>query len=536
MRGGPRRALGLFRSRSGAFGSSGLVSEAGKVYLVGAGPGDLDLVTLKARNLVESCDVIVSDNLVNPALLRQAPDGCEQIDVGKEPGRHTVGQEEICKVLVEKAQLGKRVLRLKGGDPFVFGRCAEEMKALEEAGVPYEVVPGVTAALGCAAYAGIPLTHREHGSSISFLTGHEDVEKESLRVDFGKFADAGGTLCIYMGMGKLEEIVDKLLAGGLSEDRPAAVVSDGSLPTQRKVISTLGNLVRNVGSAGLVAPAVIFVGNAVGLARDEDWFSSRPLFGKRIAVTRAVAQAGRLKKLLSEAGADVLELPLIEVRPLREKEVVTEVFVDVATYEWIVFTSPNGVREFFELFFLAFSDLRSFGPMRIACVGKATALEVEKLRLEVELVPDDATAESLAKAMVKTDSLDSANVLVVTGNRNRDVLVDMLETAGHAIVDTLPVYETDFADVAGAPDLDRFRREGAHAVVFASSSAVLSYVEQEEDLVFEETAHRPLHCSIGPLTSQTLRENDLSVDLEASESSLESIVDALSDRLSKEAP
>ena len=507
------------------------MSETGKVYLVGAGPGDLGLVTVKARDLIASCDVIVHDNLVNPALLRQAPDNCEQIDVGKQPGRHTVEQDEICGILVEQARAGKRVVRLKGGDPFVFGRCAEEMTALDDAEVPYEIVPGVTAALGCAAYAGIPLTHRDYGSSISFLTGHEDVEKEALQLDFGKFAAAGGTICVYMGMGKLEEIVEKLLAGGLSEDRPAAVVSHGTLPTQQKVLSTLADLVRDVRAADLTTPAVIFVGNAVGLAREEKWFSDRPLFGKRIVVTRASGQAGRLKGLLEEKGSEVLELPLIEVRPIRDKAIVTEVFADVATYEWIVFTSANGVREFFDLFFLAFSDLRSFGPMRIACVGKATAKEIEKYRLEVELVPDKATAEDLAKALVETDSLDSANVLVVMGNRNRDVLVEILETAGRAIVDTLPVYETDFADVTRAPDLERFRREGADAVVFASSSAVLSYVEQEEDLAFEESARRPIHCSIGPITSQTLRENDLSVDLEAPESTLDAVVVALAERL-----
>ncbi|MBT7742741.1 MAG: uroporphyrinogen-III C-methyltransferase, partial [Opitutae bacterium] len=231
------------------------MSVSGKVFLVGAGPGDLDLVTVKAMRLVSSCEVVVYDNLVNPRLLEKVSEDCERIDVGKQPGRHTMPQEEICKLLVEKAREGKRVLRLKGGDPFVFGRCAEEMTVLDEAEVPYEIVPGVTAALACAAYAGIPLTHRDFGSSIAFLTGHEDLEKESLRVDFAKFAATGGTLCVYMGMGKIREIADKLLDGGLSEDRPAAVVSQGTLSAQRKVLTTLGSLVDDVEKAGLVAPA-----------------------------------------------------------------------------------------------------------------------------------------------------------------------------------------------------------------------------------------------------------------------------------------
>lgn len=503
------------------------MSETGKVYLVGAGPGDLGLVTVKAERLVKTCDVLVYDNLVNPALRRKAGPDCEQIDVGKRPGRHTMPQEEICRLLVQKSSGGKKVVRLKGGDPFVFGRCAEEMTALAEAEVPYEIVPGVTAALACAAYAEIPLTHRDFGSSISFLTGHEDVTKESLRVDFGKFAAAGGTLCIYMGMGKLEEIVEKLLAGGLSEDRPAAIVSRGTLGGQQKVLSTLADLPAEARKAELAAPAVIFVGNAVGLADEKDWFSDRPLFGRRIAVTRAGSQAGKLKGLLQALGADALELPLIEVLPSYDKATVSEVFADIATYEWIVFTSANGAREFFNLFFRAYKDLRSFGPMRVACVGAGTAREVEKFRLEVELTPEKSTAEDLARALVATDSLDSANVLVVTGNRNREVLVKMLEEVGRAIVDVLPVYETDFADVSQAPDYERFRREGADAIVFASSSSALSYVEQEEDLALEEGARRPIHCSLGPITSQTLRENDLSVDFEAPEASMESLVEGL---------
>ena len=503
------------------------MSDSGKVFLVGAGPGDLDLVTVKAMRLVSSCEVVVYDNLVNPRLLEKVSEDCERIDVGKQPGRHTMPQEEICKLLVDKAREGKRVLRLKGGDPFVFGRCAEEMTVLDEAEVPYEIVPGVTAALACAAYASIPLTHRDFGSSIAFLTGHEDLEKESLRVDFAKFAAAGGTLCVYMGMGKIREIVDKLLDGGLSEDRPAAVVSHGTLSAQRKVLTTLGALVDEIEKTGLVAPAVIFVGNAVGLAQQKDWFSDRPLFGRRIVVTRAREQAGKLKVMLEKAGAEVLELPLIEVKPACDKEVVAEVLSCIASYEWVLFTSANGVREFFNLFFRAFQDIRSFGPMRIACVGAATAKEVEKFNLEVELIPEDSTAENLAKALVDTDSLDSANVLVVTGNRNREVLVKLLEEIGRAIVDVMPVYETDYADVEKAPALDHYRSHGADAIVFTSSSTVDSYSEQEDILTLCEGARKPIHCSIGPITSESLKENGLSVDLEASESSLEAVVETL---------
>jgi len=503
------------------------MSALGKVYLVGAGPGDPGLITTKALGLVETCDVLVYDNLVNRDFLKKTSKGCEQIDVGKKPGRHAVEQEMICQTLVDKARSGKLVVRLKGGDPFVFGRCAEEMTFLDEAGISYEVVPGVTAALGCAAYAGIPLTHREYGSSISFLTGHEDIEKEALRIDFGKFAAAGGTLCVYMGMSKLAEIVDKLIAGGLPATKPAAIVSNGTLPSQTKVLGPLEQLPELAEAEGMESPAIIFVGNAVGLAGSEEWFEDRPLFGRRFVVTRPVDQNSRLKKLLEDKGAEVLELPLIRILPTEDRKLVAEAFAGIATYEWIVFTSSNGAREFFNLFFRAFGDIRSFGPMRVACVGEATAEVVRGFNIDVELIPIVSTAEDLAQSLVATESLDSANVLVITGNRNREILVSLLESIGHAIVDTLSVYSTDFADVSESADLPAFREKGADAIVFNSSSAALSYVEQEEDLVLEEGASEPLLCSMGSQTSATIVENGLTVGIEAQTPSLEAMVDSL---------
>jgi len=499
----------------------------GRVFLVGAGPGDVRLITLKASELIKTCDVLVFDHLANSELRKGVPIGCEQINVGKSPGRHTMEQEEIGKILVQKAREGKKVVRLKGGDPFVFGRCAEEMIVLNEEGIAFEIVPGVTAALACAAYAGIPLSHRDYGSSISFLTGHEDIEKESLRVNFRKFAEVGGTLCIYMGMGKLEEIITKLLKGGLPPDKPAAIVSQGTLPNQRKVVSTLDQIVDDAKKAKLEAPAIIFVGNAIGLTSRNNWFEDRPLFGKRIVVTRPVGQVSRLKDLLEKKGAEVLELPLIKILPPENKKLIAETFAGIATYEWIVFTSANGAREFFDVFFKAFGDIRSFGPMRVACVGEATAEVVRKFNLEVELIPDRSTGEDLAQALVATESLDSANVLVVTGNRNREVLVGLLESVGHAIVDTLPIYQTDFADVMEAPDLAQYCQNGADAIVFTSSSTALSFVEQEEDLKIENDARKPMLCSFGPETSKTLLENDLEVSLEIENPSVDSMVDAL---------
>lgn len=508
----------------------------GIVYLVGAGPGDPGLLTLKARSLIETCDVLVFDHLANRRLHDWASPECERIDVGKSPGRHTMEQSEIGEILVQKAKDGLRVVRLKGGDPFVFGRCAEEMLTLDKAGITYEVVPGVTAALACAAYAGIPLSHRDFGSSISFLTGHEDVAKESLRVNFSKFAEVGGTLCIYMGMSKMEEIVDKLIAGGLPEDRPAAIVSHGTLPRQQKVLAPLKDLVSRAKEEQLGAPAIIFVGNSIGLARSATWFEQKPLHGRRFALTRASGQQSKMREALEAQGAEVLELPLIKVEPSEDRTLIAEVMAGIATYEWVVFTSANGAREFMKLFFRAFADIRSFGPMRIACVGKSTAEVFQALQLNVELIAKDSTAEGMAKELVATDSLDSANVLVVSGNRNREIMVDILEGVGRAIVDTLPVYETDFSDVLDAPDFEKFKKEGADAIIFTSSSTALSYVEQSDDIVLGENARLPMLCSFGPQTTRTLEENEMIVGLESSHPSIEGLTYSLIEHFSGPSP
>ena len=510
-----------------------MISKKGKVFLVGVGPGDPNLATLRTREIILKSNVLVYDHQINPEFRKWASPECEQIDVGNSSGRDTVDQDEIGKILVNKASDELLVVRLKSGDPFVFDRCAEEMLALDDAGIDYEIIPGVTAALASAAYAGIPLSYPDYGASISFLTGHEDVTKESLRVDFAKFADSGGTLCIYMGMSKIEEIVKSLVRGGMPQDKPAAIVSNGTLPTQRHMRCNLGDLVKRSQSSDLKATAIIFVGDAVGLSFRKIWFEDRPLFGRRIALTRSSSQNSNMKRKLEKLGAEVLELPLIEILPTEDRTLVAEAFSGIATYEWVIFTSANGAREFMRLFFLAYGDIRSFGPMRIACVGEATAAIFRAYSLDVELIPKVSSAENLAQELVATDSLDSANILVITGNRNREVMVNILETVGHAIVDVLPLYETDFCDISKAEDLEDFRTKGADAIIFTSSSTALSYVEQEEDLILEKTAQAPVFFSFGPETSKTLEENNLDVAAESDQPSMDSMVKSLISRFSK---
>jgi uroporphyrinogen III methyltransferase/synthase len=475
--------------------------------------------------------VLVYDRLVNPELRAWVKPGCELVYVGKDPHLHAIPQDQIEDLIVARAKAGKIVVRLKGGDPFIFGRGGEEAQRLARDGVAFEIVPGVTAALAAAAYAGIPLTHRDFASSLCFITGHEDQEKHALRVELQKFANLGGTLCLYMAMGQLERITGELLAGGLAAKTPAAVVQWATTARQKTLFTTVGELVAAVAQAGLGAPAVVIIGAAVTAARGIGWFQARPLFGKRIVVPRAKEQAGELRRKFEELGAEVLELPLIEIHPDIDPKIADEIFSELATYEWGVFTSPNGARHFLEEVLRRCHDVRALGPMKFACLGPATAREVEKFHLEVTLQPDLATADALTDALIAHDSLENLRILVVTGSRNRDQLPHRLEAEVRAIVDTFQVYRTDLTNLSGDPAAESFRTLGADAIAFTSASTVASFVQQAKHLALAPGARRPLACAIGPLTANALREYKIPVDIEAPEHSLDGLVEAVRAKL-----
>ena len=499
----------------------------GIVYLVGAGPGDLGLVTFRAKELIASADVVVYDYLVHPDMLAWCRPECEKIYVGKRPQLHALPQEEIESLLVAKAKAGRCVVRLKGGDPFVFGRGGEEVRRLAVDGVPFEVVPGVTAALAAGAYAGIPLTQRNTSSSLIFLTGHEDPVKHTLAVDWRRYgALPNATLAIYMGMGHLRLILSELMAGGLAGDTPAAVVQWASLGRQRSVAGTAATLADLVEARHLGAPAIIFVGEVVRDHAAIDWFGQLPLFGRRVIVTRARDQAAELRQRLENLGAEVLELPLVEIKQVVDRETTVDVFTEVGHYDWLVFTSANGVRHFFDLFLKAFRDVRALGVMRIACVGEATARAVRALHLEVEICPETATAEALADAMIATGSLDNAKALIVTGNLNRDTLVKKLEGA-RSIVDRIQVYENVRTDLTHEPAAEEFRQRGADAILFASASAAQAFAAQAPALQPAPGAKRPLAGSIGPITSEAMRAAGIPVDFEAEAATVDGLIAAL---------
>lgn len=501
-----------------------------RVYLVGAGPGDPGLVTLRARALIEQADVLVYDYLVHPGLLDWCRADCERVYVGKKAGFHAVPQDEIEAILVDRWKAGKSVVRLKGGDPLVFGRGGEEARRLAADGVAFEIVPGVSASLAAASYAGIPLTHRDAASSVVFVTGHEDPSKEAVSVDWKALARKETTLCIYMGMGRLAEICDELQAGGLSADTPAACVQWASLPKQRTCVANLGTLARRVAEEGLAAPAIVIVGEVVRLRETVSWYEQRPLLGRRVVVTRNRERASDLSELLEDRGAEVVPLPLLSIVPSVDPDTEEEIFEELGTYDWIVFSSANGVRFFFDRLIARYEDLRSLGLLRIAAVGEATARAIRAYHIRVDLVPARATATNLAETLVDVGQIDSSKIILVTGNLSRDVLFDRLHEA-RAIVDRFPVYRTEKTDLSDHPGAADFRARGADAILFTSSSAVRSFVAQAGALKLEDGAGRPMAGSIGPVTSKTMREVGLPVDFEAKQSNLSALVDALTAKL-----
>lgn len=498
----------------------------GCVYLVGAGPGNPGLITVRGKELIESCDTLVYDSLVHPAVLALPSEKCEQVFVGKKSGCHSVPQSKIQALLVEKAKEGKQVVRLKGGDPFIFGRGSEEARHLRSEGIDFEIVPGITAAIGAGAYSGTPLTERNTSSTLVIVTGHEDPEKGGASVDWASLPQKDSTLCIYMGVSRIESIVDGLRKAGFPDEIPVACIEWATLGRQRVCRSKLGTLCEDAKAFRLKSPAVIIMGENAEMGDEISWFESKPLQGRRFVVTRSRGQASELSEKLELLGAEVIGLPLISISKSVDEQTRDDVFAELASYDWLVFSSPNGVRFFFEALFEKFDDIRSLGFIRIAAVGKSTANEIKKFYVTTDLIPDEANAESLAEALVATDSLDSAKVLLVTGNLGRDVLTQKLEEA-RAIVDRFEVYRTEPTDLSGNPAAKVFREQGADAILFTSSSGVKSFVDQAKDLILQEGATRPKSISIGPITSASMEKLGMPMNFQAKEASLDSLVEVV---------
>ncbi len=477
--------------------------DTGIVHLIGAGPGDPDLITVRGLDCIRTADVVVYDYLAAPALLRHVADGAERIYVGKKGGDHTLSQDEINALLVRKAREGKTVARLKGGDPFVFGRGGEEAEVLVENGIPFEVVPGVTSAVAAPAYAGIPLTHRDYTATVAFVTGHEDPTKARSAIDWAALAQGIGTLVFFMGVKNLPHIVDRLTAHGMPADRPVALVRWGTTPAQVTVTGTLGDIVDRVRAAGLKAPAIIVVGDVVRLRDHLNWFEGRPLMGRRIIVTRAREQASDLVRQLTALGADCLECPTIRVVPPSDWAPLDVAIDRLADYHWIVFTSVNGVRFFFDRLFGRGLDTRALGGLRTAAIGPATAARMREFGLNRDIIPESFRAESVVDAFQK-EPMAGKRVLLPRAAEARPVLPDALREMG-AEVDEITAYRTVQDESRVDELLAALTDKTADMVTFTSSSTVKNFRAALPADVGDLMDGVTVAC-IGPITADTARE------------------------------
>jgi uroporphyrinogen III methyltransferase / synthase len=493
-------------------------ARAGVVYLVGAGPGDPGLMTARSLELIATADAIFHDRLIPPGALDGARADAELAYVGKAPGRPSVPQDEIGERLIEAARGGKSVVRLKGGDPFVFGRGGEEGEALRAAGVEFEVVPGVTAGVAAAAYAGIPVTHRDQASAVAFVTGHEDPEKPETALDWGALAAFPGTLVFYMGVRRLAANATALIEAGRDPDEPAAAIERGTTADQRTVVATLSTLADEVEREQIGAPALIAVGPVVGLRDSLAWLERRPLHGRRVVVTRARAQASGLASSLRALGAATVELPAIRTVPLIAGEEVRRAVAAISSYDLVCVTSANAVALLFEALAEAGHDARALAPATVAAIGPGTARALSERGIKADVVPERSVAEALVESLAGTE-VEGRRALIARAAAARDVLPDALRERG-AEVDVVALYET----VREQPgDAAVEEAAGADYVTFTSASTVRNLVEA----LGERFPRGARIVSIGPITSAAAREAGLEVAVEAERHDVDGLVEAL---------
>lgn len=500
----------------------------GTVYLVGAGPGDAGLLTLRGAELLRRADVVIYDVLANPELLRLAPPTAELISRGSRGLDKALSQEQLNGLMIAKAREGKTVVRLKGGDPYVFGRGGEEAEELADAGIAFEVVPGVSSIVAAPNYAGIPLTHRDMCSTFTVLTGHEDPEKEESDLNFEEIARIPGTKVILMGLKRLRELTETLIARGMPAETPVAIVHRGTTGAQQSVEGTLKTIAGLAEERKIAPPAMTIIGDVVKLRKKLNWFEQRSLFGKRIVVTRTRDQASKLTKQLSDLGAEVLEIPTIKIALPSEdrRQDFIDAMLELNSYNWLVFTSPNGVTAFFDLFFKRFQDLRDLGGARIAAIGPATAAKIKELHLQVDLMPEEAIGSKIAKAFEKFETIENLKMCLLRAEVANADLPKALEELG-AIVDDIAIYKT----VAETEDLNgaaaSLTEKGADWITFTSASTVEHFHARFDLPKLLKQFPKMKLLSIGPETSKAIRGLGLEPTLEAKEHTIEGIVEVL---------
>ncbi len=498
-------------------------NKKGLAVLVGAGPGQLGLLTLEGEKWLELADVVIYDRLVNPAMLDCCQGQAEKIFVGKAPGAPRYAQDDINSLLVEKTQAGLVVVRLKGGDPLIFGRGGEEVQALIEAQCEFRIVPGISAGVAAGALAGISLTDRRYSSTLAFVTAHEDPAKTETAIDFAALARIG-TVVFYMGVGCIDELTKKMIDAGRAGECPAAIVQDVSLPTQRTIVATLETLPSRAREAGVQAPAVIIIGQAVLTHEQMGWFEQLPMFGQTVIVTRSRPQASKLAEGLADLGANVIETPTIEIAPMENDHEFLEFLEDLEAtpFDWVVFTSPNGVSEFVRQCARHGRDSRCLKSALIAAVGPATAEALTQKFLQPDIVPEEFTTESLGKALINFGQLSGKRVLLVRSNIAPPLLADMLTQAG-ATVEELAVYRTLCPASLSAQADEALQTGQADWITFTSSSTVENFITLAGLSVLEDVKL----AAIGPVTAQTLRKHGLVPTVEAYPHTIDALINAM---------
>ncbi len=498
--------------------------EKGFVYLVGAGPGRADLITVRGAEVLKKADCIIYDKLANPALLRFARADAEIIHVPKRTGGSSVTQEEINRLLLEKASAGQTVVRLKGGDPCIFGRVAEELAVLIEAGIHFEIVPGITAGIAVAAYAGIILTDREYNSQVVFVTGQEKQGKQKSNIDWNLLAKFNGTIVFYMGMGNLNSITERLMENGMDADTPVVVIADATFPTQRVVKAILGDISEKCRQAKIEPPAIVVIGAAAGSNTQLNWFMKKPLFGKSIVVTRdAAGNVDFAAKIISRAG-NPLKFATIKIKPLTETNEFLRTLAKITEYDWIIFTSGNGVTIFFEALQNLGKDARVFGSAKIAAIGSGTAAKLSEFGINADFVPTVFTSKELGRQLIGHANLRSKKLLLLRSKIASNELVELLDKAGAEVQD-VAVYTAVEQKSQSAPLIEEISNSRIDWLTFASPSSVNGFFEQiHSDLV---NSGNVKVASIGPVTSERLEALGLTVDVTAADNTLDGLLDAI---------
>ncbi|QZY57357.1 uroporphyrinogen-III C-methyltransferase [Crassaminicella profunda] len=496
----------------------------GKVFLIGAGPGDYKLITLKGIECIQKADVVLYDRLASPKLLKFAREDAELIYVGKAPNNHAYTQEEINQLLVKKGLEGKVVARLKGGDPFVFGRGGEEGKELRANGISFEIVPGITSAISVPAYAGIPVTHRNVSSSFHVITGNEDPTKEESSVDYEALAKLEGTLIFLMGIKNLDKICQSLIKYGQSPERPVAVIMRGTTTEQKKVEGTLNNIHQKVMEKGLKNPSIIIVGEVVNLSESLRWHENKPLFGKKVLVTRTRQQASHLSKKLEDLGAEAVEFPTIKIEKPESFDIIDQALGQIEKYKWIIFTSVNGVAAFFNRMKKLNMDIRSLLNAKLVAIGPATAKVLEDKGLMIEYVPEEYRAEAIIHGL-KDKIKEGEHILLPRADIAREILVKELKNLG-AVVDDIHIYRTVIPKQDQEKLIAILKDKNVDVITFTSSSTVRNFIEILGENNKELLEGKKM-ASIGPITEETAKKLGLNIDIKAKAFTIDGLVTAI---------